>query len=296
MGLDLTSILLIGLILGILIGSFIVGFINYKKIFLKTVGFLENKYNIPKPLIFSLYNVNNRDGFLSLWRKPINVFFAFIPFIFTILVLILITLIFLFATNYIMDDIFSYIIYPTSLISLLPGWLIVWIKIKKLMTLEKFYRDIPLSFKYSKIIFRDSQKDVNKIENYLMQFYKQVKPFYNRYRFSLFTIQSNFNYYFVYLRAIGHLLKSEKIINFLEKNTNIEIIIDNRRVDFNEFKQVLLNNFFCVFYYFNFYGCSSNFLDDFQEFENSEIIKNGYKFNEIKETDLLVNGGTRFIP
>lgn len=164
------------------------------------------------------------------------------------------------------------------------------------MTLEKFYRDIPLSFKYSKIIFRDSQKDVNKIENYLMQFYKQVKPFYNRYRFSLFTIQSNFNYYFVYLRAIGHLLKSEKIINFLEKNTNIEIIIDNRRVDFNEFKQVLLNNFFCVFYYFNFYGCSSNFLDDFQEFENSEIIKNGYKFNEIKETDLLVNGGTRFIP
>lgn len=292
------SPLIIGIciVIGIAIGSFIVSSINYKKIFLKKIEFLENEYNIPKPLIYSLYNLNNRDGFLSLWRKGQNVFFALIPAIFTGVILIIATLIILYATNYGIDYITN-CVYSLFLLSFIPGSFIIQVKIKKILFSfsNKFYRNIPLDFKYSKITFEGSQKNVNKINKYLMKFYKQVKPFYNSFRFNLFTIQSDFNYYFVYLRSIGYLSKSKKILDFLLKAQNISIIIDNRKITFNEFKQVLLNNFFCVFYYFNYYGCSSNFLDDFQEFENSDITKNGYKFKEIKETDFLKNGGTQVL-
>ena len=189
-------------------------------------------------------------------------------------------------------DYTDYTIYILYILSFLPGMLIVQIKIKKLMSFDKLYRNMPLNFKYNKITFKGFQKDVETVDKYLLKFYKQVKPFYNSLRFNLFTIQSNFNYYFVYLRSIGYLPNSKKILDFLSKNENIKIIVDNKKISSIEFKQVLANNFFCVFYYFNYYGCGSNFLDNFEEFESSEIIKNGYEFKEIKENDFLINGGT----
>lgn len=283
-------IFIIGLIIGILIGLIVVGSINYKKIFLKIVKFLETVYDIPKPLIFSLYNVNNGDGFdLLLNKRPTTWLLSCVPLVSTILVLIIITLVFLFATDYVLDDDFVPIIYVCSIISYPFGFWVTKVKIKNMMTSERFYTTIPLSFRYSKITFEGHQHDVSKIENYLIHVYKQVKFFYNPLMFKVFSIKSNFNYYFLYLRTIGCLLKSKKIIDFFKKNKNIEIVIDNRKVDFNEFKQVLLNNLFCIFYYFNFYGCRSNFLNDLKKFENSEITKKGHKFNEIKDNDFLRN-------
>lgn len=284
---------IIGLILGIILGTAIIFFINFEKIFLKKVKFLENEFNIPEPLIYSLYNINNKDGYLSLWWKGKYIFNIFIPPIITaILLVIIFFILWLTGSAFGFED---YIIIPFFFFSFLPGGPLVIKKIKKLLSSNKFYGNIPTNFKYSKITFEGSQKDIENARKELMKIYKQVKVYYNSFRFSLYTIKFKFNYYFVYLRMIGNLLNSKKIINFLSQNESIEIIVDNKRINLNEFKQVLLTNFFCVFYYFNFYGCSTDFLNDFEEFENSEIIKNGYKFEEINDTNVLVNDGTAFV-